>query len=56
MRVIRAVDTAAYMVLVILEETETDLWNNTQHHFFIPTKMRFVKNNILLGALKFMQE
>ena len=56
MGVIRAVETTVCPVPVILEEIETDLWNNMQPHFFIPTKMRFVKNNELFGALKFMQE
>ena len=56
MRIIGAAETTVCQVQVIPEWIETDLWNNAQHHFFIPAAMRFVKNNALLGALKFMQE
>ena len=54
--VIRAVETTVCLVPAILEEIETDLWNNAQHHFFILAKMRFVKNNEPFCAPKPTQE
>ena len=54
--VICAVEMTVCQVLVILEEIETDLWNNTQHHFFISAKMRFVNNNEPFCAPKSTQE
>ena len=54
--VICAVEKTVCQAPIILEETETGLWNNAQPHFFIPAKMRFVKNNEPFGAPKFMQK
>ena len=56
MGVIRVVEKTVCLVPAILEEIETDLWNNAQHHFFILAKMRFMKNNELFCAPKPTQE